>query len=172
MARLLDRLSDNVEGDLYVDSTCIDCATCREMVPSVYVEGSGFSYFATQPETEAERRRALMALIACPTGSIGTVSRADIKALLGAFPELVDDNVHFCGFTSKDSFGAWSYFITRPEGNVLHGRSDADISSASAAPAGIPGASRSRRWSVCSTTTSNGCCQGTACATRRLRQPP
>jgi glyoxylase-like metal-dependent hydrolase (beta-lactamase superfamily II) len=31
----------------------------------------------------------------------------------------VDENVFFCGFTSRDSFGAWSYFIERPQGNVL-----------------------------------------------------
>jgi glyoxylase-like metal-dependent hydrolase (beta-lactamase superfamily II) len=27
--------------------------------------------------------------------------------------------VHFCGYTSPDSFGAWSWLITRPAGNVL-----------------------------------------------------
>jgi glyoxylase-like metal-dependent hydrolase (beta-lactamase superfamily II) len=35
---------------------------------------------------------------------------------------LIDGNVYFCGFTSEDSFGAWSYLIVRPEeagGNVL-----------------------------------------------------
>ncbi|MEO6326711.1 MAG: MBL fold metallo-hydrolase [Thermoanaerobaculia bacterium] len=119
MARLLDRLAENVEGDLYVDRTCIDCATCRELLPSVYEEGNGYSFVAAQPTSESDRRRALMALIACPTGSIGTVSRADIKPLLGAFPEPVVENIHFCGYTSKDSFGAWSYLITRPEGNIL-----------------------------------------------------
>jgi glyoxylase-like metal-dependent hydrolase (beta-lactamase superfamily II) len=31
----------------------------------------------------------------------------------------VHENVFFCGFTSRDSFGAWSYFVERPEGNVL-----------------------------------------------------
>ena len=36
-----------------------------------------------------------------------------------AFPERIDDNVSFCGFTAESSFGAWSYLIERPEGNVL-----------------------------------------------------
>jgi glyoxylase-like metal-dependent hydrolase (beta-lactamase superfamily II) len=60
-----------------------------------------------------------MALVACPTGSIGTVSRQDVRPGLEGFPEPIADGVSFCGFTSEKSFGAWSYFIERPEGNVL-----------------------------------------------------
>ena len=60
-----------------------------------------------------------MALVSCPTGSIGTVSRQDVRPGMSALPEPVAENVSFCGFTSKDSFGAWSYFIERREGNVL-----------------------------------------------------
>jgi glyoxylase-like metal-dependent hydrolase (beta-lactamase superfamily II)/ferredoxin len=119
VARRADRLPANVEGDFYVDATCIDCATCREMQPSVYAQGDGFSFVHRQPGTEEESRRALMALVACPTGSIGTESRRDVKPVLGTFPELVDEDVHFCGWTSKDSFGAWSYLIRRAAGNVL-----------------------------------------------------
>ena len=36
-----------------------------------------------------------------------------------AFPERLDDNVYFCGYASPDSYGAASYLIVRPEGNVL-----------------------------------------------------
>src|SRR5262249_10808736 len=35
------------------------------------------------------------------------------------YPELIDDNVYFCGFASESSYGASSYLIVRPEGNVL-----------------------------------------------------
>jgi len=32
----------------------------------------------------------------------------------------VDENVSFCGYTAESSFGAWSYFVERPQGgNVL-----------------------------------------------------
>jgi glyoxylase-like metal-dependent hydrolase (beta-lactamase superfamily II)/ferredoxin len=119
VARLADRLSVNADGDFYVDSTCIDCATCREMAPETYAQGDGFSYVHRQPESEVDAHRALMALVACPTGSIGTASRRDVKPVLRAFPELVEDDVFFCGWTSKNSFGAWSWLIRRPEGNVL-----------------------------------------------------
>jgi glyoxylase-like metal-dependent hydrolase (beta-lactamase superfamily II) len=61
----------------------------------------------------------MAALIACPTGSIGTESRRDVKPHLGTFPEPVADDVFFCGWTSKHSFGAWSWLVRRAEGNVL-----------------------------------------------------
>jgi len=63
-----------------------------------------------------------MALVSCPTGSIGATERHDAHLGIDAFPYLLEDNVYFCGFTSESSFGAWSYLITRPDsegGNVL-----------------------------------------------------
>jgi glyoxylase-like metal-dependent hydrolase (beta-lactamase superfamily II)/ferredoxin len=119
MASLAQRYPDNAEGDFYVDRTCIDCDACRRIAPGLFAGAADHSYVARQPVTGSERRRALMALVACPTGSIGTVSRQDVRPALAAFPETVDENVSFCGFTSGDSFGAWSYFIERPKGNVL-----------------------------------------------------
>jgi glyoxylase-like metal-dependent hydrolase (beta-lactamase superfamily II) len=35
------------------------------------------------------------------------------------FPLPIEDEVSFCGYTSEKSFGAWSYFVERPLGNVL-----------------------------------------------------
>ncbi len=119
MANRQERWEDNAEGAFYVDRTCIDCDACRRIAPSVFAEASDHSFVARQPADEVERRRALMALVACPTGSIGTSPKEDARDGIEAFPETVEDNVSFCGFTSKDSFGAWSYFIERPEGNVL-----------------------------------------------------
>ena len=55
-----------------------------------------------------------MALVACPTGSIGATQRHDAHIGIDAFPLPLDENVYFCGFTSESSFGAWSYLITRP----------------------------------------------------------
>jgi glyoxylase-like metal-dependent hydrolase (beta-lactamase superfamily II) len=64
----------------------------------------------------------LMAVVACPTASIGTTSGRSAREGVRAFPEKIVDNVFFCGFTAETSFGAWSYLIVRPEedgGNVL-----------------------------------------------------
>ena len=119
MASLSARLPENAPGDFYVDRTCIDCDTCRRIAPEVFEQGDGHSYVHAQPGGEAGRRRALMALVACPTASIGTVAKTDATPGVRAFPEKVADNVSFCGFTAESSFGAWSYFVERPEGNIL-----------------------------------------------------
>jgi glyoxylase-like metal-dependent hydrolase (beta-lactamase superfamily II)/ferredoxin len=120
MASLAERLPQNAPGEFFVDRTCIDCDTCRYVAPSVYAElAEGYSYVQRQPATDEEIRRAQMALLACPTGSIGTLSRQDLKPARQAFPEQIEDNVYYCGFTAEASFGAASYFIQRPEGNIL-----------------------------------------------------
>ena len=119
MATPSSRLPDNVPGEFYVDATCIDCDTCRRVAPSVFVEGDGHSFVGAQPRGAEDRRRALMALVACPTASIGTVPKSDATDGARAFPETIAENVSFCGFTAESSFGAWSYLIERPASNVL-----------------------------------------------------
>jgi glyoxylase-like metal-dependent hydrolase (beta-lactamase superfamily II)/ferredoxin len=120
MAHLKDRRSQNVAGDIYVDSSCIDCDTCRWMVPEVFTREDGQSAVFHQPETEAERLAALQAVLSCPTASIGTVAPPqDMKAAQASFPLPIADNVYHCGYHSEKYFGAASYFIQRPEGNLL-----------------------------------------------------
>ncbi|HEY6148091.1 MAG TPA: MBL fold metallo-hydrolase, partial [Thermoanaerobaculia bacterium] len=119
MASLKQRYEDNAPGPFYVDRTCIDCDACRRIAPAVFEEASDHSFVARQPADEAGRRRALMALVSCPTGSIGTSTREDVRPAIASYPETVEEEVSFCGFTSASSFGAWSYFVERPGGNVL-----------------------------------------------------
>ncbi|MEP6743176.1 MAG: MBL fold metallo-hydrolase, partial [bacterium] len=122
MATVHNRLPENVPGDFYVDASCIDCDTCSQLAPSVFRDHGAQCSVYHQPETEAETRLALMALVACPTGSIGTIEKHDPHIGIDAFPSLIADNVYFCGFTSEASFGGWSYLIVRPPhegGNVL-----------------------------------------------------
>jgi glyoxylase-like metal-dependent hydrolase (beta-lactamase superfamily II) len=122
MANTARRLVENVPGDFYVDSTCIDCDACRQIAPTVFRDHGDQSSVYHQPESEEETRRALMSLVACPTGSIGTTRKHDARTGIDAFPTPVSENVYFCGYTSESSFGAWSYLIVRsPEegGNVL-----------------------------------------------------
>ena len=121
MARTEDRLPENAPGDYFVDSSCIDCDTCRFVAPGVFArsDAHGMSVVARQPATLAERRRAAMALVACPTSSIGTSAKADVAAAATAFPEPLSDRVHYCGYASASSYGASSYLIVREGGNVL-----------------------------------------------------
>jgi glyoxylase-like metal-dependent hydrolase (beta-lactamase superfamily II) len=39
--------------------------------------------------------------------------------VLASFPIPLTDNIYFCGFANEATFGAASYLIRRPEGNVL-----------------------------------------------------
>ncbi len=120
MATLTQRRPQNVAGDFYVDSTCIDCDTCRWMAPHTFHAVGGQSAVHHQPQTERDRQQALQALLACPTSSIGTVGKPkDIRQVQQTFPLPITENVYHCGYHSKKSFAAASYFITRPDGNVL-----------------------------------------------------
>ncbi|HBB32321.1 MAG TPA: hypothetical protein DC064_11105 [Cyanobacteria bacterium UBA9273] len=120
MAQLNRRRPQNVSGDFYVDSTCIDCDTCRWMAPTVFHQADEQSAIYHQPVTQTERLAAMQALLSCPTASIGTVEKPqDIKEVHNSFPIPVAENVFHCGYHAEDSYAAASYFIVRPEGNVL-----------------------------------------------------
>lgn len=122
MASIARRLPENVAGDFYVDDTCIDCDACRQLAPATFRDHGEQSSVYRQPETEEETHQALLSLVACPTASIGTVEKHNVRRAIDAFPMRLAENIYFCGFTSEDSFGAWSYLIVRPDeegGNVL-----------------------------------------------------
>ncbi len=119
MARPAKRLPENAAGDFFVDSTCIDCGTCRHIAPEVFAEGREFSFVHEQPSTEPLVRKATQAILACPTGSIGTAGLNRSREFIGDFPEAIEDGVHYCGFTAASSYGGSSYFIRHPDGNWL-----------------------------------------------------
>lgn len=119
MASLKKRLAANASGDFYVDSTCIDCDTCRWMAPEIFGEKDGKSYVNRQPATPNEELRALKALVACPTASIGTTERHDMAPVFAALPDPIEEGVFHCAFHAESSFGAAPYLIVRPAGNVL-----------------------------------------------------
>ena len=109
----------NVRGDFFVDTTCIDCDLCRQIAPETFADVGDQSVVHHQPDSSQQEFAALKALVTCPTASIGTLSHLSAKAAVAAYPELIDENVYFCGFASESSYGASSYLIVRPEGSVL-----------------------------------------------------
>lgn len=120
MALATRRLPENVPGPFFVDDSCIDCAKCREVAPATFGDTDrGASFVFAQPGDDAARHRALMALVACPTASIGTAPLLDARVAADAFPEPIAPGVYDCGFTAEASFGASSYLLQRPDGNVL-----------------------------------------------------
>ncbi|MDP9132035.1 MAG: MBL fold metallo-hydrolase [Nitrospirota bacterium] len=121
MADSLKRLDTNRPGNFYVDTTCINCDTCRQLAPDSFEEVGEFSAVVHQPAAEMETRQAYRALLACPTGSIGTEQSDQIvlKSAKADFPLLVEDSVYYCGFNSEKSFGANSFLVQHADGNWL-----------------------------------------------------
>lgn len=122
MAQAQNSVSENVPGDFFVDSSCIDCDTCRQVAPLVFAQAGDHSYVRLQPEGAAGVRDAARALLCCPTSSIGarsSAARAEVAAAVGDFPLSVDRDVWDCGFTAASSFGAHSYLLRHDEGNWL-----------------------------------------------------
>ncbi|GLT75463.1 hypothetical protein SLA2020_471860 [Shorea laevis] len=118
------RRPQNVEGDFFVDHTCIDCDTCRWMAPQIFTRVDGMSAVLKQPTCKEERLKALQALTSCPTGSIRTeVPPRDILEAQKTFPLPIDEQklpgIYHCGYHAEKSYGAASYLIVHPEGNIL-----------------------------------------------------
>ena len=93
MANPARRLLENVAGDFFVDETCIDCDACRQIAPATFRDHGAAASVYRQPETGEEIKRALMALTACPTASIGTTRNYDARVGVEAFPEVARDGV-------------------------------------------------------------------------------
>lgn len=123
MARISARLPDNAPGDFFVDDSCIDCETCRVVAPRVFARSDrlGLSVVQHQPASRDDALRAGMALVSCPTSSIGTASKADLHDAVEALPDPIAGDVFYCGYASESSFGAASYLVRRSggAGNVL-----------------------------------------------------
>jgi glyoxylase-like metal-dependent hydrolase (beta-lactamase superfamily II)/ferredoxin len=126
VARKSLKLLENEPGPFFVDTSCIDCDTCRQVAPETFARSAQGqqSYVRRQPSGD-EVRRARMALAACPTAAIGCEEPDAVKTkretaqAARAFPIPIDEDVFYCGFSAQASFGAASYFVRRPEGNLL-----------------------------------------------------
>ncbi len=111
---------NNVPGSLYVDTTCIDCGTCLHLAPDIFKEKEDRSFVALQPASAHEWVSTKAAMVSCPTNSIGVMNAPlEFKEARISLPHLIAGNVYYCGYTSKDSYGASSFLITHPEGNIL-----------------------------------------------------
>jgi glyoxylase-like metal-dependent hydrolase (beta-lactamase superfamily II)/ferredoxin len=109
----------NAPGDFFVDTNCIDCPTCRQIAPEMFGDAEDQPVVARQPVSDGEKLQALIAVVSCPAASIGSRSQVDVAPAIEALPQLLAEDVYYCGFASRDSFGAHSYFIRRADGNIL-----------------------------------------------------
>lgn len=117
MARLDQRHPANADGAWFVDRRCIDCGTCRDLVPEVFNVAGDQSVVQAQPDSPESERSAWLAAEACPTHSIGRTPRTSRPPAL--YPLQVEGPVYDLGYTSEASFGATSYLVVRPEGNLM-----------------------------------------------------
>jgi len=127
MASPARRRPDKVLGDFFVDASCLDCDTCRWMAPATFDRARGQSRVHTQPVAGETTLRALQALVSCPTASIGTTERHEMDRVTASFPIPMTTGdepsgatrVYHCGYHAESSFGAASWLVVRPEGNIL-----------------------------------------------------
>src|SRR5579872_6648123 len=103
MADFKKRLDENIGGLFFVDNTCIDCDTCRQLAPETFSESGNYATVYHQPENDFQLRKATQALLSCPTGSIGTTEKIDTHSVMDDFPMPITDDIFYNGFTSKYS---------------------------------------------------------------------
>jgi ferredoxin len=90
MPELKNRLSQNVAGAFYVDSTCIDCGLCPDTAPDFFKrdDDAGVSFVYRQPVTAEQIEAAQEAMDGCPTESIGNdgekEARGEVPNEIGA----------------------------------------------------------------------------------------
>ena len=111
-------VKENVDGHFFVDTTCINCDTCRQLAPDVFGDQGDFSFVYKQPQSKEGNINAMHALLSCPVGSIGNRAqdKPDVK---DDFPLALTKNVYYSGFNSAASYGGNSFFVTHPDGNWL-----------------------------------------------------
>jgi glyoxylase-like metal-dependent hydrolase (beta-lactamase superfamily II) len=112
------RNPDSAPGDWYVDTACIDCGASRHVAPGLVVERNDRSIFARQPSTPEEQLAAWRAALVCPTASVRSETKQP-RPQAPIFPQAITQGVWRCGFNARSSFGAHSYFVKRPTGNLL-----------------------------------------------------
>lgn len=118
MARLDQQHPLDVTGEWFVDTRCIECDAARHWAPELIgADDTGLSYVARQPTTPEEEAAMWRAAVACPTQSIG--NRSARRPPAPAFPYELTPGVLAMGNNSRSSYGAHSYLVLRPDGNLL-----------------------------------------------------
>ena len=107
----------------WINERCINCGTCWQFDPQHYAPAGDRAQVHCQPLGSDARVQALLARQACPVAAIETDIRPAQPPVLHGFPALIHSHpagdVHYCGWASRQSFGACSWLITRADGNVM-----------------------------------------------------
>ena len=118
MARIDQEHPLDAPGEWFIDTRCIGCDAARHWAPElIAADGDALSYVLRQPSTAEEHSAMWRAAVACPTQSIG--HRAARRPPGPAFPFELTPGVLAMGHNASSSFGAHSYLLRRPDGNLL-----------------------------------------------------
>jgi glyoxylase-like metal-dependent hydrolase (beta-lactamase superfamily II) len=112
-----ERRPANAAGDWYVDRACINCKAAQTVANGLIVERDGQSVFARQPATPDELLQAWRARVLCPTASVH--SETAVAMAPHIFPEPMTEGVYRLGFNARSSWGAHSFLMRRPQGNLM-----------------------------------------------------
>jgi glyoxylase-like metal-dependent hydrolase (beta-lactamase superfamily II) len=112
------RNPDSAPGEWYIDTACINCGASRHVAPGLIVERNDKSVFVRQPVTPEEQLAGWRAVLVCPTASVRSETK-QARPSEAIFPQQITSDVWRCGFNARSSFGAHSYFVARPDGNLL-----------------------------------------------------
>jgi glyoxylase-like metal-dependent hydrolase (beta-lactamase superfamily II) len=118
VARPQQRNPAGAPGDWYVDTVCFDCDAARHVAPGLIgTDAQGKSIFLRQPESDKELEMAWLAVEVCPTRSVGNLRIR--RPPSPPFPQDLGDGVFRLGHNAESSFGAHSYLVVRPAGNLM-----------------------------------------------------
>lgn len=118
MANLKAKRAQNVEGNFFVDDTCINCGACYWIAPETFQATQNKSAVYAQP-IENNEVEAYRALLACPVNSIGVEKDSEVKDVIRDLPFEIENGIYHSGYHAENSFGAASYFIKKESGNVM-----------------------------------------------------
>ena len=108
----------NAAGPWYVDDRCIRCDAARNWAPGLIdADAAGRSFVARQPVDAAQQAAMWRAAVACPTKSIGNLDHPTEPP--GVFPYPLSDKVLALGNNALSSFGAHSFLVECPGGNLM-----------------------------------------------------
>ena len=111
MADAKRRVASNVEGDFFVDTSCINCGVSRDYAAKTFGDDGTHAFVKEQPSSEQDILAAQLALLACPVAAIGTLKKQNLSLARRSFPFALADNVFVNRYNDQSSFGAHSYFI-------------------------------------------------------------
>ena len=116
-------LAANAPGPVAVNNRCINCGTCWTFDPQHFAPSGEHAHVCQQPSGAEAIERTRLASLACPVAAIQLTPGLVGTVPAGGFPIPITQHrcgeVFYCSWASPLSFGASSWYIRRPEGNVL-----------------------------------------------------